>query len=80
MLTNTEQIILNAINVEYNDYREDELLSLPINFYAQGIITGIKTCVKRLEANVSEEFLKELKGIKEMLYENLEEDMRRCGL
>ena len=80
MMTEAEQEIVDAIEMEYNDYREDEILSFPINYYSQGIISGIKTCIELLEANASEDFLKKLMDIKEMLYENLEEDMERCGV
>ena len=80
MMTEAEQEIIDAIKMEYNNYREDEILGFPINYYSQGIISGIKTCIELLEANASEDFLKNLMNIKEMLYENLEEDMERCGV
>jgi hypothetical protein len=80
MMTEVEQEIIDAIKMEYNNYREDEILGFPINFYSQGVIGGIKTCIGLLGANASEDFLKKLMDIKEMLYENLEEDMERCGV
>jgi hypothetical protein len=80
MMTEVEQEIIEAIKTEYNNYREDEILGFPINFYSQGVICGIKTCIGLLEANASEDFLKKLMDMKEMLYENLEEDMERCGV
>lgn len=80
MMTEVEQEIIDAIKMEYNNYREDEILGFPINFYSQGIISGIKTCIELLEANASEDFLKKLMDTKEMLNENLEEDMERCGV
>ena len=80
MMTEVEQEIVDAIEMEYNNYREDEILSFPINFYSQGVISGIKTCIELLKTNASEDFLKKLMDIKEMLFENLEEDMERCGV
>lgn len=80
MMTEAEQEIIDAIEMEYNNYREDKILSFPINFYSQGIISGIKTCIELLEANASEDFLKKLMDIREMLNENLDEDIERCGI
>ena len=80
MMTEVEQEIIDAIKMEYNNYREDEILGFPINYYSQGIISGIKTCIELLEANASEDFLKKLMDIKEMLSENLDEDKERCGV
>lgn len=80
MMTEAEQEIIDAIEMEYNNYREDKILSFPINFYSQGVISGIKTCIELLEANASEDFLKKLMDIKEMLDENLDEDIERCGI
>lgn len=80
MMTEAEQEIIDAIETEYNNYREDKILSFPINFYSQGIISGIKTCIELLEANASEDFLKKLMDIREMLNENLDEDIERCGI
>lgn len=80
MMTEAEQEIIDAIEMEYNNYREDKILSFPVNFYSQGVISGIKTCIELLETNASEDFLKKLMDIKEMLNENLDEDMERCGV
>lgn len=80
MMTEVEQEIIDAIETEYNNYREDKILSFPVNFYSQGVISGIKTCIELLETNASEDFLKKLMDIKEMLNENLEEDKERCGI
>lgn len=80
MMTEAEQEIIDAIKMEYNNHREDEILAFPINFYSQGIISGIKTCIELLEANASEDFLKKLMDIREMLNENLDEDIERCGI
>ena len=79
MMTEAEQEIIDAIEMEYNNYREDKILSFPVNFYSQGVISGIKTCIELLETNASEDFLKKLMDIKEMLNENLDEDIERCG-
>lgn len=80
MMTEAEQEIIDAIETEYNNYREDKILSFPVNFYSQGVISGIKTCIELLETNASEDFLKKLMDIKEMLNENLDEDIERCGV
>ena len=80
MMTEAEQEIIDAIEMEYNNYREDKILSFPVNFYSQGVISGIKTCIELLETNASEDFLKKLMDIKEMLNENLDEDIERCGM
>ena len=80
MMTEAEQEIIDAIETEYNNYREDKILSFPVNFYSQGVISGIKTCIELLETNASEDFLKKLMDIKEMLNENLQEDMERYGV
>ena len=80
MMTEAEQEIIDAIEMEYNNYREDKILSFPVNFYSQGVISGIKTCIELLETNASEDFLKKLMDIKEMLNENLDEDIERCGV
>ena len=77
MMTEVEREIVDAIETEYNNYREDKILSFPVNFYSQGVISGIKTCIELLETNASEDFLKKLMDIKEMLNENLQEDMER---
>lgn len=79
-MTEVEQKIIDAIKMEYNNYRENKILSFPVNFYSQGVISGIKTCIELLETNASEDFLKKLMDIKEMLNENLDEDMKRCGV
>ena len=80
MMTEVEREIVDAIETEYNNYREDKILSFPVNFYSQGVISGIKTCIELLETNASEDFLKKLMDIKEMLNENLQEDMERYGV
>ena len=80
MMTEAEQEIIDAIEMEYNNYREDKILSFPVNFYSQGVISGIKTCIELLETNASEDFLKKLMDIKEMLNENLQEDMEGYGV
>ena len=80
MMTEAEQEIIDAIEMEYNNHREDKILSFPVNFYSQGVINGIKTCIELLETNASEDFLKKLMDIKEMLNENLDEDIERCGM
>ena len=80
MMTEVEQEIIDAIEMEYNNHREDKILSFPVNFYSQGVISGIKTCIELLETNASEDFLKKLMDIKEMLNENLDEDIERCGM
>ena len=80
MMTEVEQEIIDAIEMKYNNYREDKILSFPVNFYSQGVISGIKTCIELLETNASEDFLKKLMDINEMLNENLDEDIERCGV
>ena len=80
MMTEAEQEIIDAIEMEYNNYREDKILSFPVNFYSQGVISGIKACIELLETNASEDFLKKLMDINEMLNENLDEDIERCGM
>ena len=80
MMTEVEQEIIDTIEMKYNNYREHEILSFPINFYSQGVIRGIKTCIELLGANAGEDFLKKLMDIKKMLNENLEEDKERCGI
>lgn len=80
MMTEVEQEIIDAIKMKYNNNREHEILGFPINYYSQGTINGIEMCIELLKTNASEDFLKKLMDIKEMLCENLEEDKERCGI